>query len=51
MNTRLKLGRTIICTILLFFMINLSVKAADGTISFSDPSANVGEKVMVNVKV
>lgn len=51
MNTRLKLGRTIICAILMFFMINLSVEAADGTISFSDPSANVGEKVTVNVKV
>lgn len=51
MNTRLKLGRTIICAILLFFMINLSVEAADGTISFSDPSANVGENVTVNVKV
>lgn len=32
-------------------MVNITAEAADGTISFSDPSANVGDNVTVSVKV
>ena len=51
MKKLFKLGRTIICAMFMLFVMGISAKAADGTISFSDPSANVGDKVTVDVKV